>query len=110
MPCWPSRRRRARERRRTTNRITSMDDPQKKSTAPFWATVVVVVVLLYALSMGPATWLNERHVLSDAVITALYAPVFKTYEYGGASIRRAIDWYLVFWSKKSGDGIIYDEI
>ncbi len=84
--------------------------PHKQPGVAFWATIVVVVGLVYVLSIGPATWLNERRYLSNGTVTTLYAPVFVVYEYGPRPIRRATDWYLAFWSKKSDEGIFFDPI
>jgi hypothetical protein len=83
---------------------------RKQPGVTFWTTVVVVVVLVYLLSLGPATWLNERRHLSNGAMTTLYAPVLSVYECGPRPIRRATDWYLALWSKKSDQGIFFDPI
>jgi hypothetical protein len=83
---------------------------RKKPGVAFWATVAAVVGLVYVLSIGPATWLNERRFLSNGAVTTLYAPLFRAYEYGPRPIRQAGDWYLARWSKRSDEGIFYDPI
>jgi len=87
-----------------------MSEPKKKPGVAFWATVLVVVGLVYVLSIGPATWLHERRLLSNGAMTTLYAPHFGVYEHGPRPIRRASDWCLALWSKKSDEGIFYDPI
>ena len=87
-----------------------MTTERKKPGVTFWATVVVIVGLAYVLSSGPAIWLHERQLLSDGSVTILYDPLFRVCLYGPRPIRRASDWYLALWSKKSDEGIFYDPI
>jgi hypothetical protein len=87
-----------------------MKTDKKKAGIAFWATVVFVAAVVYVLSLGPAAWLSERRLLSNPAMTTIYAPVFAVYDHGPSPIRRATDWYLALWTKKSDEGELFDPI
>jgi hypothetical protein len=74
------------------------------------AIALVVTLVVYPLSIGPATWLDERGLLPASAVSLIFLPLFWTYEHGPRSIRAATDWYIGVWSKKSNDGILFDPV
>jgi hypothetical protein len=71
---------------------------------------LVVAAVVYPLSIGPATWLNERELLPNAALSSIYLPLFWMYEHAPRSLQAAADWYIGVWSKKTNDGILFDPV
>jgi hypothetical protein len=74
------------------------------------AIALIVALIVYPLSIGPATWLDERGLLPVSAVPLIFLPLFWTYESGPRSIRVATDWYIGVWSNKANDGILFDPV
>ena len=74
------------------------------------AIAVVVAAVAYPLSIGPATWLNERGYLATSTVSAVFRPLFWMYERAPRSLQTATDWYIGVWSKKTNEGIFFDPV
>ena len=74
------------------------------------AIALAVALVLYPLSIGPATWLNDRGLLPASAVPSIFRPLFWMYEPAPRSIRAATDWYIGLWSKTTNDGILFDPV
>jgi hypothetical protein len=71
--------------------------------------LLVGLPMLYGLSIGPAKWLDDRHLVSESTTESLFGPLSWLYEHAPSSIQRATDWYIGLWATKVDEGIFYDE-
>jgi hypothetical protein len=71
---------------------------------------LVVALVVYPLSIGPATWLNERGLLPTSAVPSIFLPLFWMYEHAPRSLQAATDWYIGMWSRKTNDGILFDPV
>jgi hypothetical protein len=78
---------------------------RKHPSATFWVTVVVVVALVaiasYPLSLGPAIWLRDRGIISEAGFESVSAPLVILLQMlpdpVGNAIYEALDSYVILW-------------
>jgi hypothetical protein len=74
------------------------------------AIVLAVALVVYPLSIGPATWLDERRLIPAFAVPSIFLPLFSMYEHGPRSLRAATDWYIGVRSKKTNDGVLFDPV
>ena len=68
---------------------------RKKTGVAFWATVVMAGLVLYVLSIGPASWLVDRNLLSIPAAENLYWPLFQCPD----PVFHSIEWYARLWQR-----------
>ena len=82
----------------------------RQRRARYVAIALGVSLVVYPLSIGPATWLDERGLLPASAVSLIFRPLFWVYEPAPRSIQAAADWYIGLWSKKTNDGILFDPV
>jgi len=76
------------------------EEPRK----PLWtwiATALIALPVLYVLSLGPWNWLVAHGWISQRLLVAIgvfYWPIDLITVHGPEPVRRAIMWYISFWS------------
>ncbi len=67
----------------------------------FWLGAGLGLVVLYLLSVGPAVWLSERHLVPARTVTRLYRPLRVL---DGTPLHRLLNAYVAWWIPASFEG------
>ena len=77
--------------------LQRMADEARKQYGTPWVMAFVAVVLFYSLSVGPASLLFEKNLISEELLIAVYYPfVILSGEYDW--FESILDWYISLWT------------